>query len=213
MNPKKSIASLSVLFVLLISSATLVAQTELHRAAAHGNLPKVIQLVKEGQPLNAPDSLQQTPLMYAVLGGNIKVVKWLLKKGAEPDLQNYFGETALMLAVQKDAPQMVKLLMKKKANIHKRDRKGWNALMLSKSARISELLMRKVAAVNYATPGKGITALMIAAQEGNLPVVKVLLTSKADVEKAAADGKKAIDFARENGHTEIAELIQRFSYL
>lgn len=193
---------------MLIFCVSLHAQPLLHRAAADGNLQKVKQLVKNGEKINGTDSLLQTPLMFAAQHGHTKVVKWLLKHGAKPDLQNYFGETALMLAVQKDTAVLVQLLLKKRSDPNLTDRKKWTALMLSKSAIVSALLVKKGAQVNYATPGSGITALMVAAEEGNLQLVKMLLALKADREKVTADGKKAIDFAVKNGHTGIVNLLQ-----
>lgn len=193
---------------MLIFSFSLTAQSPLHQAAAEGNLQHVKQLVKNGEKIDATDSLKQTPLMVAVMNGHAKVVKWLLKKGAKPNLQNYFGETALMLAVQKDAPDMVQLLLKRKASVHLTDRKGWTALMLSKSMVVSALLYKRGARINEASAGSGVTPLMVAAQEGNLPLVKFLLALKADKDKVTSDGKKAVDFAREHGNTEIVNLLQ-----
>jgi ankyrin repeat protein len=51
------------------------------------------------------------------------------------------------------------------------------------------------------------TALMFAAAEGQLEVVQTLLDHRADVTLRDVDGDTALDFASQNGHSDVARLL------
>jgi ankyrin repeat protein len=72
--------------------------------------------------------------------------------------------------------------------------------------RIKELVEANPALVN-GPDGKG-AALRQAAAVGHLAVVQYLLGKGADRALAGADGKLALDYARENGHQAIVDLLQ-----
>ncbi len=201
-----SITVLIVLFLITVSSS--LAQPTLQKAVSEGNLKTVKHLIKAGADVNGTDTLKHTPLMIAAANGNTAIVKALLKKGASINAQNYFGETALMIAVQQNRPDVVKLLLKKGASHSLTDSKGWTALMLSVSPEVTSLLIRHKADVNYRVPEKGTTALMVAAEEGNAAIVRILLEAGADKACANAAGLKAADFALKKNHHELAELLQ-----
>jgi hypothetical protein len=61
------------------------------------------------------------------------------------------------------------------------------------------------------TPAWGLTPLMVAAMQGNMPVVRLLLARGADPRPSSARGKRAVDLALEENHTEVATLIRGFS--
>lgn len=202
-----------LLLILLVSCQMFAQPSLLHKAASEGDVITLKSILKKGAEINATDTLIQTPLMVAAKEGQIKAVKLLLKKGAKTNLQNYFGETALMLAIQQNHVQVVKLLLKKRADLNLTDRKGWTALMLSKSSEVTALLLAKdmvqakEAKVNYATP-TGLTPLMVAAEEGNAAIVKLLIAAGAKKEMTNASGQKAIDLAKAKGHQEIENILQ-----
>ena len=53
------------------------------------------------------------------------------------------------------------------------------------------------------------SALMFASAEGHIEVVRLLLKHKADPGLRDKDDDTAENFARQNGHTEIAELLKK----
>jgi ankyrin repeat protein len=55
---------------------------------------------------------------------------------------------------------------------------------------------------------EGFTALMTAAAEGQLEVVRLLLERGADPTLVDTDGDTALSFARQNGHTMVAQLLE-----
>jgi len=69
-----------------------------------------------------------------------------------------------------------------------------------------QVLITAGADVN-AKRGGGVTALMMAAQNGHTVVVKALLTAKADV-SASAYGVTALALAEQHGHADIAQLLK-----
>jgi ankyrin repeat protein len=101
---------------------------------------------------------------------------------------------------------VVKLLLKHKANVQLADRKGWNALMLCRSHTIAAMLLKNGAMVNHQHAVSGITTLMIAAEEGNELMVKLLLQEGANPAMTSKDGLTAAHFAEKRGHKRIVTL-------
>jgi ankyrin repeat protein len=72
---------------------------------------------------------------------------------------------------------------------------------------IVDLLLEHGADVQAAQE-QGITALMAAAQHGDIPLVETLLVHGARIDARTTDRKTAADFAREAGHPEVVELLE-----
>ena len=52
------------------------------------------------------------------------------------------------------------------------------------------------------------TSLHLAASKGFIEIVKILLDAGADVTDVDANGSSALQLARDNGHTEVAEYME-----
>jgi ankyrin repeat protein len=79
-----------------------------------------------------------------------------------------------------------------------------------------ELLLNRGADVNATGDVVGWTALLCAAQAGHTECVKVLLAHGANIDQrtmpiSTLASHNALEFARENGHTDIVQLIQTAS--
>ena len=72
------------------------------------------------------------------------------------------------------------------------------------------LLLQNKAEPNLADGEEHYTTLMYAAAEGHFEVVKALLDNGADPTLKDIDGDDAVTFALNNGHKEVADLIQSF---
>jgi hypothetical protein len=59
--------------------------------------------------------------------------------------------------------------------------------------------------------GAKMTALMAAAAEGRACSVRALIEAGTDIEQKDCRGDTALDWARKNGHRDVAEMIQKFS--
>lgn len=145
--------------------------------ALDGNLEAVKELVTGGAGVNVSNPDLRTPLMLAAFNGHTAVVRFLLEQDARVDAKDSGGRTALLFASSGPFPETV------------------------------ELLLDKGAEVNTQGTLEGFTALMTAAAEGNLEVVKILLAHGATVGLKDKDGDTAENFARQNRHTAVAEVL------
>ncbi|TWT73941.1 ankyrin repeat domain-containing protein [Allorhodopirellula solitaria] len=145
--------------------------------ALNGNTEAIEQSIEAGADVNAIDEGQRTALMLAGFNGHSGTVKVLLDHGAELGLRDTMGRTALMFAATGDNAEAVKTLLDAGAE------------------------------VNATDTGEGFTALMHAAAEGQLAVVKELLKHDADKTRRDIDGDNAKNFAEQNGHAEVVEVL------
>lgn len=82
----------------------------LHEAARTGRITQLNSLLRQGAPLNAPDSAGRTPLMLAVIHGQTAVVQRLLAAGANPALLDREGRNALQHAQRLGLDQIASLI-------------------------------------------------------------------------------------------------------
>lgn len=143
--------------------------------ALTGNLEGVQSMVAGGVSVNAVDEQQRTPLMWAAFNGHTPVIRYLLEEGAVVDTKDMHGRTALLYAASGPYPETVGFLLARGAE------------------------------VNVQGTEEGFTALMMAAAEGQMDVVRVLVARGAKVDVMDKDGDTAESFARQNGHSEVAQ--------
>ena len=155
-----------------------VVERVLMESAYNGKLEEVQGLVSAGVSVNAQDADERTPLMWAAFNGHTKVVAFLLEQGAKIDTKDLNGRTALMYGSSGPFKETVELLLKKGADV---DAQG------------------KL---------EGFTALMTAAAEGQLEVVRVLLIHGANPALEDVDGDTAQSFAEQKGHTAVVDLLK-----
>ncbi|MBO7642238.1 MAG: ankyrin repeat domain-containing protein [Alphaproteobacteria bacterium] len=179
---------------------------------------------------NIEDLNRKTALMIAVEKGNLKIVTELVKSGADPDIQDKNRKTILRLAVEKGNLEIIKELVNYSKNLNCKDYNGQTALMLAVSkgnVNLVNLLIEKGADVN-ARDNNDKTALMFAASSGKEDIVRSLLEKKKkksaikkmvskitrkkeegiDINAKDKDGKTALDYAKEAGHTEVVEMLK-----
>jgi ankyrin repeat protein len=173
--------------LLWVFSASLMAQNAppnitveavLIEFALNGDLKTVQKLVAAGVPVDSAGEDKSTPLMWAAFNGHTEVVAYLLENGATVDARDINGRSALLYASSGPFPETVKLLLDKGAE------------------------------VNLQGTAEGFTALMMAAAEGQLDVVRLLLARGASAAIIDRDGDTAEKFAREKGHSEVLKLLE-----
>ena len=113
---------------------TIAGTTQLMRAAHLNNLPRVLQLIQLGAPLDLVDvSDGFSALHWASWKGHEHVVKALLDgknegRGATIDLRDTTGWTVLMSASQAGRESVVRLLLSRGAKQELQDHEGYTAL-------------------------------------------------------------------------------------
>ncbi len=122
-----------------------------------------------------------TALMQAAAHGHTEVVRLILEAGATADSEDKDGRTALIFACGKEGNlETVKLLLAARAKINKKPRDEF---------------------IDW-------TALTSASYNSHIEIVQFLLENGADHSIKDSQGKTALDYAVENNHAVIAEMLK-----
>ena len=147
----------------------------------------------------------------AALNGNLKIIEQALEEGYKVDARDRNQRTALMYAAFNGHTAVVKKLIDAKADVNAQDSMGSTALMFSSSGPFSEtiqLLLERGAKINTVDRNEHFSALMWAAAEGQVEVVKLLLKHGADLSLKDVDGDTAESFATQKNHTDVVKILQ-----
>lgn len=125
-----------------------------------------------------------SPLGFAARWADPDLVEAMILGGAKA---NAFGSWALLEAVQANEKRPAKIAGLK---------------------RVLEILCKAGAKIDHPFWEEKITPLMIAASQGNAPMVSHLLELGADLGKKDAKGKTAYDYARKEKHAEVTKLLE-----
>ena len=145
--------------------------------------------IKNGTNVNAKyngrfdgDNEYNTPLYMAASNGNIEAVKILLEAGADVNAKNFKGETPLYVAISKNNNELAKLLMQYNADVNHKVH-GWTPLyfaILKKNNEIAKILIEHNANVDL-IDYYGYSPLMLAARNGDVEAVQLLIDNGADI--------------------------------
>jgi serine/threonine-protein phosphatase 6 regulatory ankyrin repeat subunit B len=176
--------------------------SEIHDAAARGDLPAVTSLLAKGTDVNARTDDGQTALMFASSNGHKDVVQLLVDKGADVNAKttaqiitamqfggNFsgtaeiysVGSRALVFAATHGHTEVVQLLLAKGANVNAKDETGYTALINASAyghKEVVQLMLGKGADVN-AKANNGTSALSIASQHGDNEIKELLIKAGA----------------------------------
>ncbi len=186
--------------------------TALHQAALGGYIEVVHYLITSGADVNAKLINGNTPLFNASLRGNRDhLIKLLLEHGAEVQHADNDGVTALFNAVTiKKNLKTIKLLVEAGADVNRVANNGGtpllNAAILADRKAVAYLIehgAKSVTGANQTMP------LHVAAERGNLAIVK-LLVDRGDYHNVVMKNNiKPVDLARTNQHGEVVQFLER----
>ena len=180
-------------------------RTALAYAAKNGNA-EIIRLIRDyGADIYLADKDGKQPVVYAIEQGNAEAFD-LLTDGFMlfGSAVGRNGKTVLMYAIEGGNVQILRKVMDRGlTTLNKKDRFGRTALMYAAAnptadMGILEQLIEKGANVQ-AADNTGKTALMYAAEGGDIGKVRLLLAAGANASVQTQDGKTAADFAKGNG--------------
>jgi uncharacterized protein len=188
--------------------------TPLSLAVENGSLPMVARLVKAGANVNAATATGETPLMTAVRTRSVPVVKALLSAGANVNAQGGGRQqSALMWAVDEHAHDVVQLLLAHKADPNLRSEARPEYVTFSRGnpqgGRLTGLADQTLES-DGSRPGLrwikkgGMSALMLAARDGDLDSAKLLLASGARINDTNPIGSTPLMLAIRNDRTDLA---------
>ena len=185
----------------------------LHLAIANDDLAMVQLLLKAGADANSADTAGDSCLVMAVRGGRIEVVKALLARGAKPDAADArFRQTPLMVAAREGHADIVRLLLAQGAQVDAQTLAGKAPAFRTPASNAGS---KGTGIVRGGWPERGErdpipgakTALLYAAREGKLEVVRTLVEAGAQLEKADADGVTPLLMAVLNGQVPVANFL------
>ena len=188
--------------------------TPLWLATENGSLLGVQRLLKAGANPNAPTSTGETPLMAAVRTGSVPVIKALLAAHANVNAQGGGrDQSALMWAVARHETEIVKVLLANKADVNARSEARPEYVTFSRGnpqgGRLTGIADQTLTS-DGTRPGLrwikkgGMTALMMAARDGDLESAKLLVAAGAHINDFNPVGSTSLMLAARNDKTPVA---------
>jgi hypothetical protein len=162
---------------------------------------RVQQLISSGIPVDWAELAGKTALLATIQPNNVDVARVLLKAGADANISSTdspYGATALQQAISSYGnfldPTMMQLLLDGGADPNHRTEGKYH---YDKDSMWNDTLA-------------GVTPLDMTAEAGYLTLTKILLEHGADPRIARSDGVLPDDIARQNGHPEVAAIIEDY---
>lgn len=195
----------------LTSPALADGQSEAFAAAYRGNTGSLVKLLESGAASpNAVDENGNSLLILSTREGHTETAAALLRFRPELDRRNNRGDSALMFAAMRGDEKLVDLLLGQGARTDTGG-KGWTALHYAAfegKLAVVERLLNAGANVEALTPNLS-DALMLAARNGHIDVVRRLLQTPVTLGRRNDHGLTAEEWARSKGNTDIASLIEK----
>ncbi len=164
-------------------------------------------LARGFDPNSIEPELFDSGLILAIRHKSVKVIALLLSLDhLNIEMLSRNGDTALMIAAWLGDKDTALALIDKGAQVN---RPGWTALhyaAASGSLPVIRRLLEESAFIDTESPN-GTTPLMMAARSGRRDAVLLLIDEGAELMLKNERGMSAADFARAQGHEELARLI------
>lgn len=196
--------------------------TALMRASQAGNLEAMKVLIEAGANLNLVNEAGQSALAFATESDDpfgsekkkhITAVKLLIEAGIDLNRRDGSGETALLKALSHwgHDEEIIKLLLAAKPDVSVRDEEGRDALFYAvedrdKNVHLATLL--KLGANPKTTDKEGTTLLMLAAANGDLKLVRDLITRGVAPQQQNKNGQTAVHFAAQAKGEEVVSILR-----
>ncbi|MEM7572893.1 MAG: ankyrin repeat domain-containing protein [Bacteroidota bacterium] len=177
-------------------------------AIAGGEVDLVAYFIERGVDLNQENQSGWTPLMVAASENELEITQMLVDGGAEIDHINRNGMTALIEAADEGSYSVAKYLINQGADLNLGIRYGRNAVVMAASEghpEILELLLD--AGAKLETSGEAYPVLHAAAEEGQYPIIILLLERGININAIDSEGRTALSYAAEENKNRIIRLL------
>lgn len=176
-------------------------------------------LMQHGANIEARNQKNRTPLYVAVIYDEVILSAYLLYLGADVNAYAYKQWTPFYRAISQGNLTLVELMLSFKPNVtHKTQNLGWSALLFttnnqhkaydSQQAKMVPLLLKAGCDLESSTYS-GLTAVMNAAENGKLAVLKALVANGANIYAVNPNNNKsALDYASKANHPHIVEYLK-----
>jgi ankyrin repeat protein len=194
-----------------------IGNTPLIWAAFHGYTEIIEYLLSRGADIEAVSrDGHKTALLLASYSGHAEAVLCLLRNGAQIDAANSRGDTSVAIASYMNHASVVSALVSRRANLmlttneHK-----YNALHLAAYKGHEEVVAyilgsddEDIPLLVNAVDKSGNSPLMLAATQGNLEVMKVIMNHPScDPNILDSIGNSALILAANRGHVDVVEFL------
>lgn len=184
-------------------------------AASSGDLAAVEEALAQGADIHAQDARGQTALIAAAYGNHLDVARRLIELGADVNVQDRTQQSAYLITTADGYLELLNMTLAAGADVHSTDSFNGTGLIRAADRGHVEIIKRlletdiKIDHVNRL----GWTALLEAIILGDggprhTEVVRLLVEAGADVNLADGQGVTPLAHAQQNGHDEIAEILQ-----
>lgn len=181
-------------------------------------------LEKGADPNNSGPNLVYTPLITTIREGRHDLTLLLLEKGADPNKADLQGLTPLQHALNENKTDALLALIQGGVKLDRWDSRGLTPLQIVASSpdsdpKIVELMLQKGADLSTPTRAgteeiaskrseRGWQPIHLAAQSGNVAVVKLLLQKGAAIEAKTPKGQTPLYLAAQNGAPTVQTLLE-----
>ena len=167
----------------------------------------------EGADPNAGLKADNPAVLRAAKAKNYQAIELLIAAGADAAHRTYGGTDTLMTeAIKTVNEKLFDSLLKHNKSLNAVNYLGETPLLCAlRNEKTWDMFCKLLEAgpdLNLYVGHTSSVVLHIAAQEGNLPAVQKLIEHGALIDARDGRGSTPLDYARRNGHTEVADYIQ-----
>lgn len=178
---------------------------QLIKGAQEGNLALVQEALASKIPVDQKDDNQMTPLMYAVQMKTMPNNTAIMPSRAVPYAT--VGYALFNNKVNENKEKILALLIENQAQLELKNKNGLTALHIAVNSQNINAVVQLIKAganVNSVSTSR-YTPLMVAAFNGSLPLVKLLIAAQADISAKTKNGSDALSLAASKEHPNIME--------
>lgn len=185
--------------------------TPINLAATNGSAAMIRKLLDAGVDPNSANPGGETALMTAARTGKVDAVTLLLDRGANVNAKDtVHGQTAVMWAVLENHADVVELLLARGADINAHTNvtitKGEYVPARAAAASGNGIIRQRA----LPTPNGGMTPLLFAIRDSNVPMMRLLLDHGAEIGQSSGNHTTPLLIALLNGQVGIAtELVNK----